>query len=59
MAARGKGCRVADGGGMAVYQAVGAFELFTGMTPDAGRMLEHFRAMTGPGPVVQLGQNRK
>ena len=29
-AARGLGCRVLDGGGMAVFQAVGAFGLFTG-----------------------------
>jgi shikimate dehydrogenase len=37
---------VLDGGGMAVFQAVKAFELFTGMKPDAGRMLRHFAAMT-------------
>lgn len=41
-----RGCRTLDGGGMAVFQAVGAFRLFTGLEPDAGRMLEHFRAMT-------------
>jgi shikimate dehydrogenase len=40
--ARALGCRVADGGGMAVYQAVDAFRLFTGITPDAGRMTAHF-----------------
>lgn len=40
--ARALGCRVADGGGMAVYQAVQAFRLFTGVTPDADRMREHF-----------------
>ncbi|WP_037390067.1 shikimate dehydrogenase [Sinorhizobium americanum] len=45
--ARRRGCRTLDGGGMAVFQAVGAFRLFTGLEPDAGRMLEHFRAMTG------------
>jgi shikimate dehydrogenase len=44
-AARAGGCAVADGGGMAVGQAVGAFELFTGCTPDAGRMEAHFRAL--------------
>jgi shikimate dehydrogenase len=36
------GCRVADGGGMAVFQAVEAFRLFTGITPNAERMREHF-----------------
>jgi len=40
--ARAAGCRVMDGGGMAVYQAVGAFEIFTGIKPDAARMLQHF-----------------
>ncbi len=43
-AARAAGCATADGGGMAVWQAVGAFELFTGITPDAARMDAHFRA---------------
>lgn len=40
--AKNKGCRVLDGGGMAVFQAVRAFELFTGIRPDADRMLRHF-----------------
>jgi shikimate dehydrogenase len=40
--ARAIGCRTLDGGGMAVYQAVGAFRLFTGIEPDAGRMARHF-----------------
>ena len=43
-AARAAGCATVDGGGMAVWQAVGAFELFTGITPDAARMEAHFRA---------------
>jgi shikimate dehydrogenase len=43
-AARAAGCATADGGGMAVWQAVGAFELFTGIPPDAARMEAHFRA---------------
>ena len=43
-AARAIGCRVVDGGGMAVFQAAKAFELFTGVTPDAERMLERFRS---------------
>jgi shikimate dehydrogenase len=40
--ARSIGCRTLDGGGMAIYQAVGAFQLFTGIAPDAGRMARHF-----------------
>ena len=44
-AARAAGCPTADGGGMAVGQAVGAFSLFTGMEPDTLRMDAHLRAM--------------
>jgi shikimate dehydrogenase len=46
--ARALGCRTLDGGGMAVFQAVEAFRLFTGVEPDAQRMLRHFASM-GPG----------
>jgi shikimate dehydrogenase len=46
-AARAAGCRVSDGGGMAVGQAVHAFELFTGCTPDRARMDAHFRRLIG------------
>jgi shikimate dehydrogenase len=42
-AARAAGCRTLDGGHMAVYQAVDAFALITGITPDAARMSAHFR----------------
>lgn len=42
-AARGKGCAVLDGGRMVVGQAAASFELFTGITPDADRMLAAFR----------------
>ena len=41
-AARALGCAISDGGGMAVGQAVGAFERFTGLAPDATRMQRHF-----------------
>jgi len=44
-AARKAGCRVLDGGRMAVYQAVDSFRLFTGLEPDADRMLRHFDAL--------------
>ncbi|WP_046864468.1 shikimate dehydrogenase [Microvirga massiliensis] len=43
--ARARGCRTMSGGGMAVFQAVGAFRLFTGREPDTGRMLRHFAEM--------------
>jgi shikimate dehydrogenase len=45
--ARALGCRTLDGGGMAVFQAVEAFRLFTGITPDADRMLRHFASIDG------------
>jgi shikimate dehydrogenase len=45
-AARAIGCSTLDGGGMAVFQAVGAFRLFTGLEPDAARMQRHFAAMS-------------
>lgn len=45
-AARARGCRVVPGGGMAVHQAVGAFELFTDRSADAARMGRHFEELT-------------
>lgn len=51
-AARRRGCRVANGGGMAVFQAVGAFGLFTGQVPDAQRMLAHFAELTGTDQIA-------
>ena len=45
--ARALGCRTVDGGTMAVGQAVGAFELFTGRPADAARMEAHFRELLG------------
>lgn len=45
-AARALGCRTLDGGGMAVFQAAEAFRLFTGIQPDAQRMLQHFAALS-------------
>jgi len=44
--ARGRGCRVLPGGGMAVHQAAGAFELFTGQRPNVERMERHFQELT-------------
>jgi shikimate dehydrogenase len=45
--ARALGCRTLGGGGMAVFQAVDAFRLFTGIEPDAERMARHFADMVG------------
>jgi shikimate dehydrogenase len=46
-AARGVGCAVLDGGGMAVFQAADAFRLFTGREPDASRMLADIAELAG------------
>ncbi|RBH33539.1 shikimate dehydrogenase, partial [Pseudomonas sp. MWU13-2860] len=43
--ARALGCRTLDGGTMAVFQAVKAFELFSGKHTDPQRMLAHFHNM--------------
>jgi shikimate dehydrogenase len=40
--AKQAGCRTLDGGGMAVFQAAKAFEIFTGLVPDGERMRRHF-----------------
>ncbi len=45
--ARALGAPTLDGGGMAVFQAVEAFRLFTGITPDAARMARHFQSFGG------------
>jgi shikimate dehydrogenase len=44
-AATSAGCTVMRGGGMAVFQAVRAFERFTGVQPDAARMKAHFNTL--------------
>lgn len=48
-AARSIGCPIVDGGTMAVGQAVGAFELFTGLPADPARMERHFRQLVAAG----------
>jgi len=45
--ARALGCRTLDGGGMAVFQAAAAFEIFTGRQADGERMLKHFDSIPG------------
>ncbi|GAB3268756.1 shikimate dehydrogenase [Arthrobacter pigmenti] len=47
--ATAKGCRVLDGGYMAVGQAADAFALITGRSPDAGRMRAHFLELIAQG----------
>lgn len=44
IAARERGCRVLAGGDMAIFQAVRAFELFSGRTPDPMEMARTFKA---------------
>jgi shikimate dehydrogenase len=46
-AARATGCRTLDGGGMAVFQAARAFEIFTGRAADSERMRRQFATLTG------------
>ena len=46
-AARERGCRVADGGGMVVYQAAASFRLFTGRPADEDGMYRDFLHLTG------------
>jgi shikimate dehydrogenase len=43
--ARTLGCATMDGGGMVVYQAAEAFKLFTGIKPDAERMMSRFQRL--------------
>jgi shikimate dehydrogenase len=46
--ARRRGCATLDGSGMVVYQAAAAFEIFTGVAANRGRMLNSFvESVTG------------
>jgi len=47
--AAAKGCRVLDGGHMAVGQAVDAFRYITGLEPDPARMRGHFLELLAQG----------
>lgn len=47
--ARALGCRTLSGAAMAVFQAVRAFELFTGIAPDPAEMERTFNSFTTPG----------
>lgn len=48
-AATARGCRVLDGGHMAVGQAVDAFRYITGLEPDPARMRAHFLELLAQG----------
>ena len=52
-AARAAGCPTLDGGGMVVFQAAEAFRLFTGITPDADRMLDHLAELAESEPDME------
>ncbi|MFF1400730.1 shikimate dehydrogenase [Streptomyces sp. NPDC058287] len=51
--ARARGCTTLDGGGMAVFQAVDAFRLFTGQEPDSAQMLADFPQLADTMPAAQ------
>ena len=54
-AAAARGARVLTGGGMCVYQAVEAFRLFSGITPDVERMHRTFmRALAARDAALAL-----
>lgn len=54
-AAKARGCRVMNGAGMALWQAVRAFSLFTGQTPDPDVMRAAFQAARpAPAPIARL-----
>lgn len=48
--ARDLGCRTLDGSGMAIFQAVEAFRLFTGRTAEPARLAATFAALGGAAP---------
>ncbi|MFT4213079.1 MAG: shikimate dehydrogenase [Microbacterium sp.] len=50
--ARSIGARTLDGGRMAVYQAVDAFELITGVRPDVARMTDHFQRLVADHEIL-------
>ncbi|MDQ1128527.1 shikimate dehydrogenase [Microbacterium sp. SORGH_AS_0888] len=50
--ARALGARTLDGGRMAVFQAVDAFELITGVRPDPDRMTQHFHTLVADHEIL-------
>lgn len=53
--AEAAGCRVLDGAGMAVFQAVDAFALITGLEPDAEAMLADFSELVALEETEEVG----
>jgi shikimate dehydrogenase len=47
LAARAKGCKAVGGSDMAVFQAIRAFELFSGVKADPQRMRQTFASLAG------------
>ncbi len=47
--ARARGCRTLDGAAMVALQAAGSLKLFTGVEPDADRMLAHVETLIQDG----------
>lgn len=52
--ARARGCPTLSGSGMLVFQAADAFRLFTGHTPDVGRMFRHLARLTAGQQAASL-----
>ena len=50
--ARQRGCRVLDGSGMVILQAVQAFRILTGLVPDAMRMARSFHQVPKESTVI-------
>ncbi len=56
--ARAIGCRTMSGAAMAIFQAVRAFELFTGRTPDSAEMKKTFEAFDGNEAEARFAHSR-
>jgi shikimate dehydrogenase len=57
-AARALGCLTVGGGHMLVFQAAEGIRLFTGVTPDAERMLRHFERIIAAGGQREVRATR-
>lgn len=54
--AAARGAQVLTGGGMCVYQAAEAFQLFTGIAPDVDRMHQTFVRAQAAREAALVGQ---
>lgn len=57
-AARARGCLTVGGGYMLVHQAAEGFRLFSGVTPDAARMVAHLERIIASGGRAATARNR-